>query len=131
MPRGTRWAGPAGASGARPRPGQGGAGRGGPWGAGGERDGRKPPPPEPQRREPALRTIAMPADANANGDIFGGWVLAQMDLAGGSLAVRRARGRVATAAVTGVTFHPPRHIGAQASRHRTHTHIGPPSPTPP
>ena len=43
--------------------------------------------PGPPGCEPALRTIAMPADANANGDIFGGWVLSQMDLAGGSLAV--------------------------------------------
>ena len=43
--------------------------------------------------EPAIRTIAMPADTNANGDIFGGWLMAQMDLAGGSAAVRRARGR--------------------------------------
>src|SRR5258708_1325658 len=46
--------------------------------------------PAPPAQEPALRTIAMPADANANGDIFGGWVLSQMDLAGGSLAVQRA-----------------------------------------
>ena len=48
----------------------------------------------PERREPALRTVAMPADANANGDIFGGWLLAQMDLAGAVPAMRRARGRV-------------------------------------
>src|SRR5271154_3860122 len=80
--------------------------------------------PEPQRREPALRTIAMPADANANGDIFGGWVLAQMDLAGGSLAVRRARGRVATVAVTGMTFHLPIYIGDEVSCYGTITKIG-------
>jgi acyl-CoA thioesterase YciA len=51
----------------------------------------------PPALEPALRTIAMPADANANGDIFGGWVLSQMDMAGGSIAMQRAEGRVATA----------------------------------
>ena len=45
---------------------------------------------------PALRTIAMPADTNPNGDIFGGWLLAQMDVAGGMVAARRAQGRVAT-----------------------------------
>jgi acyl-CoA thioesterase YciA len=71
--------------------------------------------PGPPAREPALRTIAMPADANANGDIFGGWVLSQMDLAGGSLAAQRARGRVATVAVTGMTFHLPVFIGDEVS----------------
>jgi acyl-CoA thioesterase YciA len=69
----------------------------------------------PPDREPSLRTIAMPADANPNGDIFGGWLLAQMDLAGGTLAVRRARGRVATVAVTGMTFHLPVFIGDEVS----------------
>jgi acyl-CoA thioesterase YciA len=69
----------------------------------------------PPTLEPALRTIAMPADANANGDIFGGWVLSQMDLAGGSIAVQRARGRVATVAVTGMAFHLPVFIGDEVS----------------
>ncbi|HLJ22077.1 MAG TPA: acyl-CoA thioesterase [Stellaceae bacterium] len=71
--------------------------------------------PGPPDLDPALRTIAMPADANANGDIFGGWVLSQMDLAGGSVAVQRARGRVATVAVTGMTFHLPVFIGDEVS----------------
>jgi acyl-CoA thioesterase YciA len=71
--------------------------------------------PGPPALEPALRTIAMPADANANGDIFGGWVLSQMDLAGGSIAVQRARGRVATVAVTGMTFHLPVFVGDEVS----------------
>jgi acyl-CoA thioesterase YciA len=71
--------------------------------------------PAPSARDPALRTIAMPADANANGDIFGGWVLSQMDLAGGSIAVQRARGRVATVAVTGMSFHLPVFIGDEVS----------------
>ena len=66
-------------------------------------------------QEPALRSIAMPADTNPNGDIFGGWLLAQMDLAGGSLALQRAQGRVATVAVTGMTFHLPVFIGDEVS----------------
>jgi len=71
--------------------------------------------PGPPALEPALRTIAMPADANANGDIFGGWVLSQMDLAGGSIAVQRARGRVATIASTGMSFHLPVFVGDEVS----------------
>ena len=65
--------------------------------------------------QPAIRTIAMPADTNANGDIFGGWLMAQMDLAGGSAAVRRARGRVATVAVDSMTFHRPVKVGDEVS----------------
>lgn len=73
------------------------------------------PSPGPPALDPALRTIAMPADANANGDIFGGWVLSQMDLAGGSLAVQRARGRTATVAVTSMTFYLPVFVGDEVS----------------
>src|SRR5260370_25046935 len=58
----------------------------------------------PKGRDPAIRTIAMPADANANGDIFGGWMMAQMDLAGAVVAVRRAKGRIVTVAVGGMAF---------------------------
>lgn len=61
--------------------------------------------------ELAIRTIAMPSDQNASGDIFGGWVLSQMDIAGGILAGRRARGRTATVAVDAMTFHLPVHVG--------------------
>ena len=61
--------------------------------------------------EPALKTVAMPGDANPNGDIFGGWVMAQMDLAGAVPAVRRAQGRVATVAVEGMRFHKPVFVG--------------------
>jgi acyl-CoA thioesterase YciA len=61
--------------------------------------------------EPAIRTIAMPADTNPNGDIFGGWIMARMDTAGAVAAVRLARGRVATVAVTGMTFHKPVLVG--------------------
>jgi acyl-CoA thioesterase YciA len=65
--------------------------------------------------DPALRTIAMPADANPNGDIFGGWVIGQMDLAAGTVAYERARGRVATVAVDRIAFHQPVYIGDQLS----------------
>ena len=61
--------------------------------------------------EPALRTLAMPADANPNGDIFGGWVLAQMDLAGGVAAARCAGGRTVTVAVEAMRFHAPIAVG--------------------
>jgi len=54
--------------------------------------------------ELALRAIAMPVFANALGDIFGGWLLSQMDLAGSAVAVRRANGRVVTVAVTAMSF---------------------------
>lgn len=58
-----------------------------------------------------IRTLAMPADANPSGDIFGGWVLSQMDIAGGVAAGTRARGRVATVAVEAMTFLKPVHVG--------------------
>jgi acyl-CoA thioesterase YciA len=74
--------------------------------------------------EPALRTIAMPADANPNGDIFGGWVLSQMDLAGGSAASQRARGRVATVAITAMTFHLPVFVGDEVSCYATLAKVG-------
>lgn len=61
--------------------------------------------------ELTLRTLAMPADANAAGDIFGGWVMAQMDLACGIRAAERARGRVVTAAVREMAFAKPMKIG--------------------
>ena len=51
-----------------------------------------------------LRTLAMPADTNANGDIFGGWIMSQMDIAGGILAKEIATGRVVTVAVEGMQF---------------------------
>ena len=69
----------------------------------------------PPDKEPALRAIAMPADANPFGDIFGGWLLSQMDLAGGTVATRRAKGRTATVAITGMTFHRPVFIGDEVT----------------
>jgi acyl-CoA thioesterase YciA len=65
--------------------------------------------------ELALRTIAMPVFANAHGDIFGGWLLSQMDLAGSAVAIRRANGRVVTVAVTAISFHRPVFVGDEVS----------------
>lgn len=65
--------------------------------------------------EPAIRITAMPADANPAGDIFGGWLMAQMDMAAGIVAARRAKGRAATIAVEGMTFHHPVHVGDEVS----------------
>jgi acyl-CoA thioesterase YciA len=65
----------------------------------------------PEGRIPALRVVPMPADANQNGDIFGGWIMAQVDVAGGTVAGRLARGRVATVAVKEFVFKQPVQIG--------------------
>ena len=62
-------------------------------------------------RDPIIRTVPQPADMNGNGDIFGGWVLSQMDIAGGTLAARVAKGRVATVAITAMTFVQPIKVG--------------------
>jgi len=61
--------------------------------------------------EPVLRVVPMPADVNWHGDIFGGWIMSQVDLAGGVVAARRARGRVATVAVNAFTFKQPVLVG--------------------
>lgn len=58
-----------------------------------------------------LRTIPMPSDTNANGDIFGGWLLSQMDLAGAVVAVQRAKNKVATVGVNAMSFHKPVYVG--------------------
>jgi acyl-CoA thioesterase YciA len=63
------------------------------------------------RGELAVRTVPMPSDANSNGDIFGGWVLSQMDIAGGIIAARRARGRVVTVTIDAMTFDRPIQVG--------------------
>ena len=65
--------------------------------------------------EPAIRTIAMPGDTNPAGDIFGGWLLSQMDLAGGMVSRRRARGRTATVALDSMVFHKPVRVGDSVS----------------
>ncbi|MET0376382.1 MAG: acyl-CoA thioesterase [Rhizorhabdus sp.] len=65
----------------------------------------------PPGGEPAIRVVAMPADTNANGDIFGGWLVSMMDLAAGTVASQWSRGRVATVAMDGMTFHRPVKVG--------------------
>jgi acyl-CoA thioesterase YciA len=65
----------------------------------------------PKGKIPALRVVPMPADANHNGDIFGGWIMAQVDVAGGIVAGRVARGRVATVSVNSFVFKQPVQIG--------------------
>ena len=67
------------------------------------------------KSEPTLRAVAMPADTNPHGDIFGGWLLCQMDLAGTIVATRRASGRVVTVAVTAMTFHRPVMVGDEVT----------------
>jgi acyl-CoA thioesterase YciA len=65
--------------------------------------------------EPSIRTIAMPADTNPHGDIFGGWLVCQMDLAGATVGTRRAGGRVVTVAITAMVFHRPVCVGDEVS----------------
>jgi acyl-CoA thioesterase YciA len=65
----------------------------------------------PAGKEPTLRVVPMPADANSSGDIFGGWVMSQVDIAGSIPAIRRARGRVATVAVNSFVFRQPVMVG--------------------
>ncbi len=61
--------------------------------------------------DPVIRTIAMPADTNPSGDIFGGWIMSQMDLAAGNAAARTSQGRCVTVAVEGMSFHNPVKVG--------------------
>ena len=61
--------------------------------------------------QPALRVMPMPADVNQNGDVFGGWIMAQVDIAGAIPAMRRARGRVATVSVNSFLFKQPVSVG--------------------
>jgi acyl-CoA thioesterase YciA len=75
-------------------------------------------------RDPIIRTVPQPADMNGNGDIFGGWVLSQMDMAGGTLAARAAKGRVATVAITAMTFVQPIKVGDLVSIYGSVTKIG-------
>jgi acyl-CoA thioesterase YciA len=81
-------------------------------------------PTHPPEGEPLIRAIAMPADANPSGDIFGGWLMSQMDMAAANAASRRCRGRCATVAVDGMVFHEPVFIGDEVSLYCTITRIG-------
>lgn len=71
--------------------------------------------PVPPSGQPTIRVVAMPADANAAGDIFGGWLMSQMDLAAGTAAALRARGRCVTVAIDKVILHQPVLIGDEVS----------------
>lgn len=76
------------------------------------------------RGELTIQTLAMPADTNPNGDIFGGWIVSQMDLAAGVLAKKRSAGRVVTVAIHSMTFLKPVHVGDIVSCHVELTNVG-------
>ena len=78
----------------------------------------------PEGKEPTLRVVPMPADANQSGDIFGGWIMAQVDIAGSVAAVRIARGRVATVAVNSFLFKQPVFIGDLVSLYAEVVRVG-------
>jgi acyl-CoA thioesterase YciA len=78
----------------------------------------------PVDKELVLRIIPMPADSNGNGDIFGGWIMAQVDLAGSVLPARIARGRITTVAVNEVVFKQPVSVGDLLSFFASVTRIG-------
>jgi acyl-CoA thioesterase YciA len=88
--------------------------------------------PKPQLRDPnkkpqgdvEIRTIAMPADTNANGDIFGGWVVSQMDLAAASYAQKYTKGRAVTVAIDGMSFISPAAVGELLTCYATLHKIG-------
>ena len=73
---------------------------------------------------PTIRVTAMPADANAYGDIFGGWLMSLMDSAAGLVAARRAKGRAVTIAMDGMQFHAPVHVGDEVSVYARLDHVG-------
>lgn len=72
-------------------------------------------PPGIDGRIPTLRVIAMPADANPSGDIFGGWILSQMDLAGAAHAYKYCKNRIVTVGIEAMNFHKPVFIGDEVS----------------
>ena len=78
----------------------------------------------PPASEAELRTIAMPADTNPYGDIFGGWLLSQMDVAGGTYAMAHTGGRVATVGIEAMSFHRPVYVGDRVSCHCRTERIG-------
>ena len=78
----------------------------------------------PQGKEPTLRVVPMPADANQSGDIFGGWIMSQVDIAGSIPAIRRAKGRVATVAVNSFQFRQPVLVGDVVSLYAEVVRVG-------
>ena len=79
---------------------------------------------ETSKRSPTTRTMAMQSDTNPAGDIFGGWVLSQMDMAAGICAGQRAQGRVVTAAIDGMRFYRPVKVGDVLGIYTSVTRIG-------
>jgi acyl-CoA thioesterase YciA len=79
---------------------------------------------QPPVESPAVRVIAMPADTNPHGDIFGGWLMSLMDSAAGSVAARYSHGRAVTIAVEGMTFHRPVIVGDEVSVFATLKSVG-------
>jgi acyl-CoA thioesterase YciA len=79
---------------------------------------------KPGDRELVLRVMPMPADSNANGDIFGGWIMAQVDIAGSILPARLSRGRITTVAVNEFIFKQPVSVGDLLSFYATITRVG-------
>ncbi|MEO6388555.1 MAG: acyl-CoA thioesterase [Croceibacterium sp.] len=77
-----------------------------------------------ETRDPAVRVTAMPADTNAYGDIFGGWLLSLMDSGAGLTAARRAKGRAVTVAIDAMQFHAPVKIGDEVSVYTHIDHVG-------
>jgi len=78
----------------------------------------------PDNRHATLRVVPMPADTNAAGNIFGGWLMSQVDIAGSVVAIRRAQGPVTTVAVTAFRFHKPVYVGDVVSLYAAVTRIG-------
>jgi acyl-CoA thioesterase YciA len=78
----------------------------------------------PTGKDPTLRVVPMPADANQSGDIFGGWIMAQVDIAGSIPAIRRAKGRVATVAVNSFQFKQPVLVGDVVSLYAEVVRVG-------
>jgi len=78
----------------------------------------------PPQREAVLRVVPMPSDANFAGDIFGGWIMSQVDIAGSIPAIRRARGRVATVAVNSFVFRKPVFVGDLVSFYAEVVRVG-------
>ena len=78
----------------------------------------------PPNTKPTLCAIAMPMDTNPHGDIFGGWLISQMDLAGSAAATRRAKGRVVTVAITAMSFHRPVFVGDEVACYAEVTQVG-------
>jgi acyl-CoA thioesterase YciA len=78
----------------------------------------------PAGKEPVLRVVPMPSDANFNGDIFGGWIMSQVDIAGSIPAVRLARGKIATVAVNSFVFKQPVFIGDLVSFYSEVVRVG-------